>query len=158
MKLYVAMLLAAGPTAAQQSGGAGSLAMFDRFVGSCWTAELAQGVSDTHCFSLIYDGAHVRDAHRVVDHDKIVYRGETVYSRDGNQVVYNYINSLGGEGRGTATSNAQGIEFTLTIRPSPDANTKDYPTRWRWFDKDTYGVWDEDYWIRYCRGGEPEQP
>ena len=165
MKLLIALLLAAAQAAAQPPGAKGPLAMFDRLAGSCWTtnfvpvnASIPSGDSlDTHCFSVLYDGQYVRDAHRVTRQGQVIYRGETTYSRDGEQVEFVYLNSLGGVSRGTAIASPEGIQFTSIYRAPGEEKPKEIASRWRWSGPDSYDVWDDDNWIRYSRGGEPEQ-
>lgn len=78
------------------------LVPFNPFVGACWRAELSVSVHDTHCVKTLYGAAHVLDRHEVQDHGKTIYAGETIYSADGSQLIFTYINSLGGVGHGTA--------------------------------------------------------
>ena len=72
------------------------LAAFKPFVGACWRAEFTASVNDIHCFEAMYGGAHVRDRHEVKDNGQTIYAGETIYSADGPDLVFTYVNSLGG--------------------------------------------------------------
>ena len=166
MKRFAAMLFVFAPAAAQPLQPANPLAMFDRLVGSCWTTDFVpvgatiapDATTDTHCFSALYEGVYVRDAHRVSQQGKVNYRGETTYRRSGEQVEFVYLNSQGGEARGTAAATPQGIEFKSGYQAPGDVSPRQIAARWRWSGRDSYDVWDEDYWIRYSRGGAPEQP
>ena len=79
-------------------------------------ARVAAGAVDTHCFAPVFGGAHVRDTHRVVVKGRVVYQGETLYSRDGVGLTFTYWNSLGGVGRGAVQTEATGLHFTGTMR------------------------------------------
>jgi hypothetical protein len=108
--LILALLLAdASPT----------LAPLQFYTGHCWTTHIDAATTDTHCFSTVYGGAHIRDEH-VVRHDgKSVYQGETLFSDEGGQLTFTYWNSLGGIGRGTGSAAGDDITFSLTMRATP---------------------------------------
>ncbi len=108
------------------------LAAFAPLVGNCFRGEMGEGKSDTHCFSAVFDGQHLRDEHGVPGTPP--YRGETIYSwndRD-RRIDWLYVNSLGMAMHGSATAVAEGIAFTL-----PDG---DIAARWRWNDDGSYTV------------------
>lgn len=107
------------------------LSSFDRLLGQCFAGEIAEGVVDTHCFEPAYGGAHVRDRHRVVAGGKIVYEGETLYSREEGRLTFTYWNSSGGVGHGTATPDAFGICFDGSMRGSADAPLERIGSCWR---------------------------
>lgn len=74
------------------------LQAFDFLAGHCWSGEFADSKAvDTHCYTWVYGGKHMRDVH-VVRGDGPDYRGETIYSVDGatGEVIFRYWNSLGG--------------------------------------------------------------
>jgi hypothetical protein len=73
-------------------------APFEFLAGYCWSGEFpGTAAVDTHCFSWVYGGKHLRDVH-VVKSEGPDYRGETIYSVDGStgDVIFRYWNSLGG--------------------------------------------------------------
>ena len=126
MLLALALSVAASPQAA--------LRPFDRLVGHCWRGEMKPGVIDTHCFEGVLGGAHVRDRHEVTGG----YAGETIYSWDGNAIVYTYWNSLGGVSRGTATPVTGGLDFGAEVHRSADGREVRLATRWRFVDANSY--------------------
>src|ERR1700756_2846142 len=86
---------------------AADLAAFKPFIGACWRSGFSATVNDTHCFEAMFGGAHVRDRHEVKENGKTIYAGETIYSADGPDLVFTYVNSLGGVGQGkVGTGNA----------------------------------------------------
>jgi hypothetical protein len=92
----MAMLLGLILAAQSAASPVADLSAFKPFVGACWRAEFSATINDTHCFEAMYGGAHVRDRHEVKSDGKIVYAGETIYSADGPNLVFTYVNSLGG--------------------------------------------------------------
>jgi hypothetical protein len=137
MLIVVLGVLAATPAADSQP--AISTAM-EQFVGSCWTADFSSTVRDTHCFEPMYDGAHVRDRHEVKDGDRAIYAGETIYSVDGENVVFTYYNSLGGVGRGTVEPAGSALRFKGSMRGSPAKPPEQIDSEWRIVDQDHYEV------------------
>ncbi|THD36246.1 MAG: hypothetical protein E7773_10040 [Sphingomonas sp.] len=109
----------------------GPLAPFDRLVGHCWSTDIAPGTADRHCFASLYGGAHVRDTHQVRRGGAVVYAGETIYSAEGDAIVFTYVNSLGGVGRGTASVDGGAITFRLTMRTTPASTPQAMTTIWR---------------------------
>jgi hypothetical protein len=88
------LFLAASAPAAEES----PLQAFGFLAGYCWSGEYADtGAVDTHCYTWVYGGKHLRDVH-VVKGDGPDYEGETIYSVDGvtGGVIFRYWNSLGG--------------------------------------------------------------
>jgi hypothetical protein len=119
-----------------------SLKAFDRLLGRCFVAGVGSGASDTHCFEPVFGGAHVRDRHVVLIDGKAVYRGETIYSRSGPEIVFTYFNSLGGVGQGKAKEAGGGIDFTGSMRAGPAGNPQPKDSKWRWQTGGGYEVSD----------------
>lgn len=88
----IALALLAATAAAESP-----LSAFEFLAGHCWQGAFENGAVDTHCFTWVYGGKHLRDAH-VVRGEGPAYRGETIYSVDGESggVIFRYWNSLGG--------------------------------------------------------------
>src|SRR3954468_11937136 len=103
------MLLALLIAAQAVEASAATLAPFKPFVGSCWRASFSATTTDTHCFEAMYGGAHIRDRHEVKEKGKTVYAGETIYSVDGPDLVFTYVNSLGGVGIGKVGSTERSL-------------------------------------------------
>jgi len=120
-------LLAAAATPPGQG-----LAAFERLIGRCWEGEIAPGALNVHCFDAVYGGAHVRDRHQVLVAGKVVYEGETLYSRDGAGLAFTYWNVLGGVGHGTGVEDSEGVCFAGTMRGRPDDAPQPIATCWRW--------------------------
>lgn len=119
---------------------AATVGAFDPFVGSCWTADFTAMMRDTHCFEVLYDGAHVRDRHEVKEAGKTVYAGETTYSLDGADTVFTYFNSLGGVGTGKVTRATSTLRFKGSMRGSPDKPPQPIDSEWTIVDADHYDV------------------
>lgn len=134
--MLLALLIAAQAT----TSAAANLSPFNPFLGACWRAEFSASVSDTHCFEAMYGGAHVRDRHEVKADGKIVYAGETIYSADGPDLVFTYVNSLGGVGAGKVGASNAVLGFTGSMRPSPDKAQVPINSKWRLIDADHYEV------------------
>ena len=122
------------------SGDPPTLEPFRQFVGSCWVADFSPTMRDTHCFELMYGGAHLRDRHEVVESGKPVYAGETIYSIEGPAIAFSYYNSLGGVGRGTVTADKAKLHFVGSIRPSPGKDAQPIDSEWKLVDDDHYEV------------------
>jgi len=88
----------------------------------------------------MYGGAHVRDRHEVKENGKTVYAGETIYSADGPDVVFTYVNSLGGVGLGKVAAASAVLGFTGSMRASPDRAEEPINSQWRLIDTDHYEV------------------
>jgi len=123
----LACLLTAGPLLADNG-----LKLLQPVTGKCFVAEVGSGAHDTHCFAPIYGGKHVRDSHRVVLQGKVIYRGETVYSSEGGELRFHYINSLGGAGRGSAQATSTGLSFVGAMRSDAEAASQPMNSEWLW--------------------------
>ena len=108
-----------------------ALAIFATLLGHCWQTQLAPQDVDTHCFTDMWKGGHVRDVHVVTHDGKSVYEGETIYSFDGKVIVFTYVNSLGGVGGGSASVDGQTIAFTGAMRAGPNLPPQPIDARWR---------------------------
>ena len=108
-------------------------------IGRCWRGEFKSGAVDTHCFESVYGGRHVRDRHEVKGPDG-VYRGESVYSWNGNakQVEYTYWNSSGGVSRGTMAAKPDALDFGNETYTGPDGRKTTISTMWRKAGADAY--------------------
>jgi hypothetical protein len=107
-------------------------------VGHCWQGKFASGETDTHCFESVYDGQHIRDRHEVTG-GQGVYRGESIYSREGGGVSYTYWNSLGGVGRGTMKGEGDGrIDFGTEHHRTKDGRDMTISTHWQRQGDDAY--------------------
>jgi uncharacterized protein YndB with AHSA1/START domain len=108
-------------------------------VGHCWQGRFAGGETDTHCFESVYGGQHVRDAHEVTGGAR-VYRGETVYSVDGQSgaVSYTYWNSAGGVSRGTMRADGARLAFGDESYTDPQGRRITLSTHWRRVGDDAY--------------------
>jgi hypothetical protein len=111
-----------------------ALAIFASLLGHCWQAQLTSRDIDTHCFSDMWNGSHVRDRHVVTHDGKSVYEGETIYSFDGKTIVFTYVNSTGGVGGGTATAEGSALAFEGAMRAGPDSAPQPFKTHWRLLD------------------------
>jgi hypothetical protein len=134
------MLLALLLAAQAESVRAPDLSPFKPFMGACWRTRFSAKVEDTHCFEPMYGGAHVRDRHEVRDGGKTVYAGETIYSADGPNLVFTYVNSLGGVGQGKVGSADRMLGFTGSMRASPNEPEQTIDAEWRVLDADHYEV------------------
>jgi hypothetical protein len=73
-------------------------AVFAGLIGSCWLAPLEEGNTDTHCFTVSFNGKLVMDVHKVRNATQVVvYEGVTVYRPDKRtrSLTYEYSNSFG---------------------------------------------------------------
>ena len=127
-----ALLMLAGAPALPAASLSPGLAPLERLAGWCWTGEMAPGVTDTHCFTAVFGGQHLRDVHRVEHDGKVIYQGETLYSREGDAISFTYINALGGVGHGTAEPVEGGLRFSMPMRGSPAEATQTILSRWDW--------------------------
>lgn len=81
---------------------------------SCWEGVVAEGVTDTHCFSVAVGGKLVMDIHKVRTQDgAVIYEGVTTYRLDTTSglVRYEYFNSNGDLRTGYARRDGQRIRF-----------------------------------------------
>jgi hypothetical protein len=146
--MLLALLVAA------QAGSVPDLSAFNPFLGACWRSEFSATVHDTHCFEPMYGGAHVRDRHEVNDGGRTIYAGETIYSADGPDVVFTYVNSLGGVGSGKVGSTHGLLGFTGSMRASPDKPEQQIDSEWRMIDADHYEVRS----LLPVKSGQPDKP
>lgn len=82
--------------------------------GYCWEADLGEGASDTHCFSIARGGQLVMDVHKVRSRSGgVVYEGVTLYrvEPETGAVRYDYYNSNGGLLSGYALRDGMRIAF-----------------------------------------------
>lgn len=82
--------------------------------GYCWEADLGEGVTDTHCFSIATGGKLVMDVHKVRSRSGgVVYEGATLYRLEkvSGVVRYDYFNSNGDLLSGYAKRDGQTIRF-----------------------------------------------
>ena len=101
------------------------LAQFERLSGHCCVGQSPDGKPDTHCFTPVFDGVFLRDAHEVPG--KPPYRGETLYvwNATAQRIDYSYVNSFGDEYRGSAKRVDGGIAFSF-------GEGKPFDIVWRW--------------------------
>lgn len=99
-------------------------------VGHCWEGKFEGRETDTHCFDAVYGGQHIRDRHEVTG-GQGVYRGETVYSRDGQVVSYTYWNSLGGVSRGSMKGAGEKLDFGVEHHRTKDGRDIAITTQWQ---------------------------
>ncbi|MFM6933332.1 MAG: hypothetical protein ACKOUT_13950 [Novosphingobium sp.] len=130
--MVLALALSVPAIAFAEASAHPGLGMFDRLVGHCFIASVGPSSTDRHCFEGIYGRKHVRDRHSVKVDGKVVYAGETIYSRDGDSVVFTYFNTLGGVGHGKASATPAGISFTGSMRGSPTGSAQSMDSTWRW--------------------------
>ncbi len=117
-----------------------ALAPLLALAGQCFVGDVAPGTRDEHCFSSVYEGQHVRDVHRVTRDGRTVYQGETIYSIEGDAIIFTYWSSIGGIGRGTAKLGVADWQFAMTMRARPTAPPQPFTTRWTWSGTDRYSV------------------
>jgi hypothetical protein len=135
-----------------------SIAMLLALAGQCFAGDLAPGTRDTHCFTSLYGGRHVRDVHKVTKNGRTVYEGETIYSVEGGAVSFTYLSSIGGIGRGTALLDPGDWTFKLAMRATPGAPVADFVTRWHWQGPRSYVVTGGPAPVTYRRIGRPPNP
>ena len=130
-------LLAALALAAEQPKLDPPLAPLGFLLGHCWEGSFPTGERDRHCFEPVYGGRHVRDVHEVTG-PKGVYRGETVYSGEGDRATYTYWNSLGGVSRGTMRPAGERLDFGDETYKGPDGREIAISTHWRRVGDDAF--------------------
>jgi hypothetical protein len=100
--------------------------------GHCWQADIGEGATDTHCFSVATGGKLVMDVHKVRSRaGGVVYEGATLYrlEKESGVVRYDYFNSMGDLLTGYAKREGDRIRFpdkldqpvTVVWYLSPDA-------------------------------------
>jgi hypothetical protein len=95
--------------------------VFSGLAGSCFQAQMPQGMTDTHCFTAATGGKLAMDVHAVKDASgHVVYQGVTVYtpSADG-KVALAYSNSEGAVMPGTVTRTGDTLSYVVTIEGQP---------------------------------------
>jgi len=108
------------------------LAPLAPLVGSCWHGQFAgQNRTDSRCFTLVYDGAHIIDRHRVESGDTI-YEGHTIFSwnAEENRIDYVYFNSLGGVSMGSLETIENGFAFPDETYQAPDGSMQTIHSTW----------------------------
>jgi hypothetical protein len=118
------------------------LAAFNPFLNRSWSAQVTTTVTDTHCFSRVYGGQHIRDVHQVEGGGRTVYSGETLYSVEGSDLTFTYWNSLGGVGRGKMVQQGMLLSFRGSMKVAPTKPPRAFTTTWRWLGADSYQVHD----------------
>ena len=132
------MLLLAASTAATPV--ADPLQPLSFLVGHCWRGEFkGSGNVDTHCFTPVYGGKHIRDVHEVTG-GKDVYRGETLFSWNGEakKVEFVYFNSLGGVSKGGMKPGVKEMIFDDESYVGQDGKTITFSTVWRRVGENSY--------------------
>lgn len=124
--------------------------------GWCWAGEFPGGKrTDVHCFEPVFGGQHLRDRHALSGGAQL-YRGETLYSWDGEAqtLAYVYWNSLGGVSRGTATPDGDRIAFPDEAYTSPEGERVVVSTYWTDIRPDRYDSLTVE---RYANGATRER-
>jgi hypothetical protein len=91
-------------------------------VGGCWRATFPGTTqTDTHCYTAMHGGRHVRDRH-VVEGAPAPYSGETIYRWDPEtrRIRYDYYASDGGHSGGAAEPTTTGLSFPEEIYVGAD--------------------------------------
>lgn len=134
---------------------------FDFLAGHCWRGEIANGAVDTHCFTWVYGGKHLRDVH-VVRGDGPDYRGESIYSVDGETggVIFRYWNSLGGVSDGRIEVRDGALVAPGERYVGDDGIAREFRSTLRRLDTDRYeavteerldGRWSESSRVEFTR-------
>ncbi|MGQ0660826.1 hypothetical protein [Sphingosinicella sp.] len=137
-------------------------------VGSCWRGTFPDGrQTDTHCFTLAYGGAFIRDRH-VVENGPRPYSGETFYRWDAaaRQIRFDYYAMNGNYSAGQAIPEANGLRFPDEL---VTANGQQMTIRSSWTrdGADAYHViaearqgegWRELWRMRMVRSGPAREP
>ncbi len=106
ISILLTSILYTHPSRAEFSG-------LEQLIGHCWQAAFPDGKRvDTHCFSEVYGGVHIKDEH-VVCGPGAPYYGETWYSvdRKDSNITFRYFNSIGGYSEGVVKFDGQQIYF-----------------------------------------------
>ena len=134
--MIAALILAAATAPAID----GPLQPLSFLVGHCWRGEFkGSGAVDTHCFTPVYGGKHIRDVHEVTG-GKEVYRGESVFSWNGEakKVEFVYFNSLGGVSKGRMKPGEAEMIFDDESYVGQDGKTISFSTVWRRVGDNSY--------------------
>ena len=113
-----------------------------RAVGLVVAADAAIG-NDMHPYRSLVRGlyeANGRSRGDAASRFAQVVGGETIYSLDGGTIVFTYVNSLAGVGRGTASADGAVLRFKGSMRASPDKDRQPIDSEWRLVDDDHYEV------------------
>jgi uncharacterized protein YndB with AHSA1/START domain len=130
------MNLALLAVAAAAASPTTDLPPLDFLIGDCWRGEMPDGTVDTHCFEPVYEGRHVRDMHEVTGGEP--YRGETIYSRQGDAITYAYWNSQGGVSRGSLRALGERLDFGEETYQAPGGQTIHLSTHCQRLGEDAY--------------------
>jgi hypothetical protein len=109
-------------------------AVFAGLIGSCWQAPLEKGNTDTHCFTVAFNGKLVMDVHKVRNASHVVvYEGVSVYRPDAQtrSLSYDYTNSFSAVIKGQAwraSSGSNGAELSFSSQAGTLAKAE---TTWR---------------------------
>jgi hypothetical protein len=139
------LLFAASISATAYTAEDTPLAPFGFLAGHCWRGEFQDSNStDTHCYTWVYGGKHLRDVH-VVSGDGPDYRGETIYSVDGasGDVIFRYWNSLGGVSDGRVEFEGGAILAPETYM-GDDGQPREFRNSLRRLDETSYETQTEE--------------
>jgi len=113
MNAILSLLAAAVSPAAPALALAAELEPLAFLVGSCWRGTFPGTThTDTHCFTVLPGGRHIRDRH-IVEGAPSPYGGETIYRWDSEtrRIRYDYYASDGGYSTGVAEPTTTGIDY-----------------------------------------------
>jgi hypothetical protein len=142
----VILLFAVSITAIAHTAENVPLAPFDFLAGHCWRGEFQDSAAtDTHCYTWVYGGKHLRDVH-VVSGDGPEYRGETIYSVDGasGDVIFRYWNSLGGVSDGRVEFEGDAILAPGEKYLGDDGQPREFRSSLRRLDETSYETQTEE--------------
>lgn len=148
--------------------GESPLRAFDFLAGHCWRGEVGSGAVDTHCYTWVYGGKHLRDVH-VVRGEAPDYCGESIYSVDGETggVIFRYWNSLGGVSDGRIVVEEDALVAPGERYVGKDGVPREFRTRLRHLGEDRYeaatdelvgGDWSRVRDVEFHRIGPAGQP
>jgi hypothetical protein len=113
--------------------------------GHCWLGTFADGKqTDQHCFTWLYNGKALRDAHVVRSANHPDYAGETTYFWDSakKRLEFFYLENLGGISRGTVET-VPGAIVVPAAEFVGDGQAMTYRVRWTRQGDDAYEAWSE---------------
>ena len=116
------------------------LAPLQFLVGWCWAGQFPDGKrTDVHCFEAVYGGVHLRDRHAVTG-GSTLYRGETIYSWNGqsSEIGFVYWNSFGGVSTGTVAPSGDVFVFPDESYLGPGGETVTVTATWENITPDGY--------------------
>jgi hypothetical protein len=148
---------------AAEASGESPLDRFDFLAGYCWRGLFETSAADTHCYTWVYGGKHLRDVH-VVQGEGPDYLGESVYSVDGDsgEVVFRYWNSLGGVSDGRIVFEGGAIVAPAEKYVGEDGREREFRSTLRSLGKDRYeaiteelvdGEWNASSRVEFTRTG-----